>query len=199
MTEDSEKVFKFYVNKRHPSLKYETNLESEQCRHIKPNGEHCNRIVTIGVPLCSQHLMMTKHLKIQKSTIPKAGKGVFAFDPSKGPNTIIFRGSENTGQLICMFDGEIITKAQLNRRYRKFTAPYAVEISDNRYEDAAKRRGVGSLINHSDDPAKINCRLGIRHHKIAIFATKNIKNNKELFCNYGEEYSFYESTHYSTR
>ena len=95
--EDSEKVFKFYVNKRHPSLKFEDNLESEQCRYIKPDEEHCNRMVTIGVPLCSQHLMIEKHLKIQKSTIKGAGKGVFAYDPTKGANAIIFRGSENGG------------------------------------------------------------------------------------------------------
>jgi len=28
MVEESEKVFKFYVNKRHPSLKFEDNLEN---------------------------------------------------------------------------------------------------------------------------------------------------------------------------
>ena len=199
MVEESEKVFKFYINRRHPSLKFEGNLESEQCRYIKPDGEHCNRIVTIGVPLCSQHLMIEQHLKIQKSTIPKAGKGVFACDPNKGANAIVFRGNENVGELIAMYEGEIITRAQLNRRYKKFTAPYAIQISNNRYEDASLRRGVGSLINHTDDLAKVNCRLGIRHSRIAIFATKNIKNNKELFCDYGEEYNFYEPTHYSTR
>ena len=197
--EPSDKVFRFYINKRHPSLVFETALLSEQCRYIKPDGEHCKRNVVLGIPYCSQHLAMEEHLKIKKSTIPRSGKGLFAYDPTRGPNTTIFRGTEEAGDLIRMYEGEIVSKRTLQARYKKFTAPYAIEISNNRYEDGAKVRGVGSYIQHSDDEARINCRIGLRNHKIAIFATKNIRNGKELFADYGDDYRFDEATHYSTR
>ena len=197
--EESDKVFKFYINRRRPKPVYETHLISEQCRYIKPNGEHCTRNVVMSVPWCSQHLGIEKHLKIKKSTIPRSGKGLFAFDPTGGANSIVFRGNEEAGDLICMYDGEIINNAELRRRYGRYTAPYAIQISNNRYEDAARMRGVGSYVQHSDDFNQINCRLGLRNHRIAIFATKNIRNGKELYCDYGDEYSFNEKTHYSTR
>ena len=198
--EPAEKVFRFYINRRHPSMVFETALLSEQCRYIKPDGEHCNRIVVLGIPYCAQHLAMVEHLKIKKSTIPKAGIGLFAYDPTRGPNAIIFRGNQDGGgDLICMYNGEIITNAVANRRYRRFTGPYACRISQNRIEDGAKIRGVGTFVNHSEDENKINCRLGLRNHRIAIFATKNIKNGKELFADYGDDYHFDEPTHYSTR
>ena len=199
MTEESDKVFKFYANRRHPTLIYETHLLCEQCRYIKPDGEHCNRNVVLGLYLCSQHMMMEKGLKIKKSTIPKSGKGLFAFDSRRGQNAIIFRGNEERGDLICRYDGEVINKAELIRRYKKFTAPYGIEISPNRYEDGARIRGIGSFVQHSDDENKINCRLGLNNHRIAIFACKNVKNNRELFADYGPEYNFTEPIHYSTR
>lgn len=197
--EESDKIFRFYINRRNPKPIFETHLMSEQCRYIKPDGEHCKRTVVLGIPLCSQHLAMEKHLKIKKSTIPKSGKGLFAYDPTAGPNSIIFRGNEEAGDLITRYDGEIITRATLNHRYRMFTAPYAVEISNNRYEDGAKIRGVGSYVQHSDDENKINCRLALNNHRIVIFATKNIKNKRELFTNYQKEYGLNDSTHHSTR
>ena len=197
--EPAEKVFKFYINRRHPPLIFETALLSEQCRYIKPDGHHCTRNVVLGIPFCAQHLAMEDHLKIKKSTIPKSGKGLFAYDPNRGPNSIVFRGNEEAGDLITMYEGEIISKAVLQRRYRQYTGPYAVQISNNRYEDAAKIRGVGAYVQHSDDENKINCRLGLRNHRIAIFANKNIKNGRELFADYGGQYQFNEPTHYSTR
>ena len=197
--EESEKIFKFYINRRNPKPIFQTHLLSEQCRYIKPNGDHCNRNVVLGIPFCAQHLAMELHLKIKKSTIPQSGKGLFAYNPRSGPNSIIFRGHEDAGDLICMYDGEIINRAELNRRYKRFTGPYAIQISNNRYEDGAKIRGVGSYVQHSDDENKINCRLGLINHRIAIFATKNIRNGKELYCDYGDEYNFNEKTHYSTR
>ena len=199
MTEESNKVFKFYINKREPKPYFQTNLLSEQCRYIKKDGEHCSRIVVMGVPYCSQHLAMAQHLKIKKSTIPRSGKGLFAYDILRGHNAVIFRGNDERGDLISMYDGEIINNAELNRRYDEFTGPYAAKISNNRYEDGARIRGVGSYVQHSDDEAITNCRLRVRHNRIAIIATKNIKNGKELFANYGDDYIFNEPTHYSTR
>jgi hypothetical protein len=193
--EESDKVFKFYINRRRPKPYYQTHLLAEQCRYLKPDGEHCNRMVVTSIPFCPQHLAIELNLKVKKSTIPHAGKGLFAYDPNKGANAIVFRAN----QLICPYDGEIINNAELRRRYRQFTAPYGIQIANNRYEDAARIRGVGCYVNHSDNENLINCRLAVSNNRIVIKATKIIKNNKELFADYGEDYRFDEKTHYSTR
>jgi hypothetical protein len=197
--EESDKIFKYYINKRNPKPIFQTHLLEEQCRYIKPDGHHCRRIVVLGIPFCSQHLEMELHLKIRKSTIPKSGKGLFAYDRTRGQNAIIFHGHEDAGDLICYYEGEIINNAELRRRYKRFTAPYGLRISQNRVEDGARIRGVGNYIQHSDDENKINCRFALSNHRIVIFATKNIRNGKELFADYGDDYRFDEPTHYSTR
>ena len=197
--EVSNKIFKFYINRRRPKPFFETHLLSEQCRYIRPNGEHCTRNVVMGIPFCPQHLAIQEHLKIKKSTIPHSGKGLFAFDSSRGNNAIVFRGTPQRGDLITMYDGEIIDRHTLEARYRDYTAPYAIRINPDRFEDAAKIRGVGAYVQHSDDNNRINCKLARRGDRIAIIAVKNILNGKELFANYGNEYEFNEPTHYSTR
>lgn len=72
---------------------------------------------------------------IRKSNINNAGLGLFAVDPmNSNPNKVIFP----KGSKIVKYQGEIINTAQLHERYGEQTAPYAVLISTNRYEDAAK-------------------------------------------------------------
>jgi SET domain len=100
------------------------------------------------------------------------------------------------GQFICKYNGEVITITELISRYQKETSPYSAMLHKHNntqmYEDAALRRGIGSLINHSR--TKDNCRLSIRRDStIAVVATKRIENNSEIFLNYGNTYRFNRS------
>jgi hypothetical protein len=201
--EQSDKVFRFYINKNETKPYFEGNLQKEQCRYIKPNGEHCKRMTVIGIPFCPQHLAIELHLKIKKSLIPHSGKGVFCFDQSKGENEIIFRPTGPT-RIICEYDGELINLNTLNERYKynniDFTGPYAFKINDNTYIDGALRRGIGTMINHTNW-TNANCKF-VRYqnsNRVRILAKKNIRNGQELLICYGDQYFFDEPTHYSTR
>jgi hypothetical protein len=140
---------------------------------------------------------MIKHLKIQKSTIPNAGKGLFAIDKSKRSNAVIFQQNA----IICEYYGEMINLQTLNHRYNYHNAPYAIRINKNRYEDAAIERGVASLANHQNylqggnavfRPFKRNIELFMR-----LVAVKPIRNGEEIFADYGSDYDFDDGSSYS--
>lgn len=186
-----------YVNPRHPEEdKYFNHmLLSLQCSFVLSNGQRCKRKCVIGVPCCNSHLPIMYHLQIKQSTIPNAGKGLFVYDKTKNNNEIVFKGNrkvnnkDKKGDIICPYDGEIINKHELEERYGKQTAPYGIRISKDRYEDAAIRRGVGSLVNHQRPS---NCEFIISNGVIKLRAINNLRNGDELFINYGNEYHFDE-------
>ena len=179
-------VFTFYDNAdpQHP-YEFHLSLEARRCVHRNPatNGL-CKRTVCIGLDLCFQHLEIDKHLKIKPSTINGAGKGLFAFNHKLDANDILFR----KGDIICRYEGQFINEAELVRRYRDKTAPYALILKKNECMDSAHQRYIGSLINHkpkSQSNAEYGAVLNQRNnHYINTKAVKNIKNNSELFVPY---------------
>jgi len=131
-------------------------------------------------------LLKFRHLRILESTIEGAGKGVFALDKSRPHGVIIFKKNSE----ICKYDGHIISKSENDDRYGiNHTAPYSYSIRgtgrEKKVEDAACHRGVGSLINHSNQP---NAHALQRHGRILIFASRDIRNGEEVFTDYGADY-----------
>ena len=102
--------FNFFVNNH---VAFECPINSIRCIAHNVNGSRCKRRVCIGTPYCFSHLPIYLHLKIMPSTIPQAGKGLFAFDKTKGNDEIIFK----KGNVICAYGSEFITHAELNDRY----------------------------------------------------------------------------------
>ena len=139
--------------------------------------------------------MSQKFLQIRTSTIEGAGDGLYA---RKGPiddrSIVVFKA----GDVVCQYNGEVISQENLEERYgSRNTAPYAVLLNSNRREDGALARGVGTLINHN--VRKQNCRIAInRNNRAQIVATKNIRNGDELFVSYGRSYRFNEDVETST-
>jgi len=176
------------------------NLECKECVFINPRTRtRCKRRVCIGLDLCFQHLETVKHLKIKKSTIRNAGKGLFAYVKNQNNHYIVFR----EGDVICNYKGDVININELERRYHDKTGPYAFQWGynkDNYYIDAANERYYSALINHSEDPnVKFEDDLSQRG-LIEVIALKDIKNNEELLSNYGNEYNFNEDgVTYSTK
>ena len=103
----------------------------------------------IGLTYCHIHTKQYLKLQIKKSIIPDYGKGLFAYGP---PNEIIFKKD----------NGEIIDEKTLISRYEEYTAPYAIRLHRNKYEDEATIRGIGSIANHSDNESIINARFSIK-------------------------------------
>jgi len=184
----------WYDNPNRPNdeVIFNGQLESHRCSFIMANRQQCKRKCIIGLPCCHSHLPVKYHIEIKNSLIPHSGKGLFGKDKTRPAGAIIFRA----GDTICPYYGEFINQTTLDRRYGQrqpdnledeLTAPYAVEVRRGQYEDAALKRGVGSLINQK--PRRLcNCRLGnpnAQNH-VSIKASKNIQNGEEeLYVDYG--------------
>ena len=187
--------FKYYIGN---NLHFVGNLHCERCIATNKNGSQCKRQVCIGLPYCFSHLQSLKYLKIKPSTIPNAGKGLFASQTGVRPNAVVF----NTNAVIIEYAGEIITSREIIQRYNYYNAPYAIRINSNRYEDAALERGAASLANHEEyttgnavfRPFKRNNQDFMR-----LIATKPIRNGEEIFADYGADYDFNDNTSYTTK
>jgi hypothetical protein len=184
-----------YFHWHAPNNEWDEELAKFRCEGINKNGTQCKRSVIIGLPLCFQHTASVYHLKIKPSTIPNAGLGLFAYDRTKADNEIVFKPGDD----ICNYFGEVVTKEILDERYGDHTAPYGIVVSanQNKYEDTALQRGIGSLINHKVK-SRTNCKFVNNYHFIKIRSHKNIRNGVELFINYGNDYRFDDDVNYST-
>jgi len=192
----------WYQNPRRPDddIIFNGELESLRCDFVKLDGQRCKRRCVIGLPCCHSHLPIKYHIEIKKSSIDVAGKGLFAKDKSHGDFGIVFK----KGDKICPYYGELIDRETLDDRYGNdklgLTAPYAVAVHRNQFEDGALRRGVGSLINHKPR-GQANCELSNpnKNNRISIRALKNIRNGDELFLSYGRSYQMnLPYVHYDT-
>lgn len=182
--------FFFLINN---NISFQCNLRCNNCISTNTNGSRCKLRSCIGTPYCWIHLLYIKHLRIKYSTNPRAGKGLFVMSKQHDDNEIVFRN----GDIIIEYGGEIITNNALDNRYGDYTAPYAIRHG-NRIEDGACIRGAGTVINHAPT-AQANARFSLsRNGQFRIIATKNIRNNREIFCNYGRNYRFNEPTSHRT-
>lgn len=174
-----------------------SRMMSGRCRANTKRGPQCKKRCCIGIEYCRSHLPIVKHLQIQKSTIPNAGLGLFAHRENAVPNAIVFKKN----QTIIPYEGEIIDAEELIDRYGQYTAPYGLQIYNDEYVDGALRRGVGNIANQR--PNHNNCRLVMDHrnHRAVLKATKNIRQDQEIFCDYGDDYHLPEDEgfHYYTK
>ncbi len=172
---------------------FHCNLNCKRCEGVNKNGTQCKLQVCIGLPYCWRHLRSIYHLKVAESGIENAGKGVFAYDPTK---EIVFR----KGDFICYYDGELINQDEINRRYsvHDITAPYAYKIgaNSNTYIDAACERGIGGMFNFKPFVGKRNPNnaKGRKYgNKVKVIALKDIHNGHEIFLDYGIMYDVQEN------
>ena len=187
--------FKFYVGDQ---VQFQCDIESQRCISNNKNGLRCNRKVCIGTKYCWTHLLYLKHLKIKNSTLPDAGKGLFAMNPALEANALIFR----RGDLIIDYQGEFINDAELEDRYGEYTGTYAARLKRNVVEDCACERGVGSIANQANrangNNAILRANYQVHPQRIQLKASRDIRNNLEIFVDYGDEYQLDEDTHSTT-
>ena len=176
---------------------FDCRFHSKQCQFIKPNGQRCRNKVVMGLPLCHTHLLSQKHLKIKVSTIPYAGKGLFALNKSQAENAIIFK----KGEKIIDYTGEHIDLQELNHRYGEYTAPYVLLVNRDNFIDPACERSVGAFANTKLRKNDNNATFSVsnRNGTASIKATKNIRNGDEIFVYYGNQYNLNEDTIHKTK
>lgn len=167
-------------------------LKTKFCSEITKKGEHCRRKCVTPFEYCPIHLEKYK-LKIKDSTIPNAGKGLFAYMRNVPQTHIVFKRND----IIIPYIGNIVNNKEIDEIYGpNTTAPYAFchgRRWNSRCTDGACRRGVGAFLNHGDRSNKINAavRYDTRKKEFIVYATKEIKNNQEIFINYGDDYEFH--------
>lgn len=191
-------------------------LTCDRCTGTSKSGARCSRRVCIGLPLCWQHLLSEKHVRVRASTIPAAGKGLFAM--LTGPQLkrtgraapVVFR----KGDRILTYTGELIGHRELTRRYDdrsvhppvEYTAPYTFElerVAPAAFVDSACQRGAASLVNHTNRARDANATFRAvgrgRQARIDLVALKAIRHGDEIFAHYGPAYLFDDGAQHATR
>lgn len=199
---DMPREFVFY-----PDPQFKCDLVKMQCtaRCKNGNGPRCKRDVVIGLDKCWTHLMKDHKLKIKETSLRNLTfKGLFAWDKTKGEHAKIF----NQGDLIVPYNGEVLTLAEMEGRYGEGddnTAPYVIENDKTeRFEDAACKRTAASISNQASGRFRNNAKLDFHpddenDKTIYLIATKDIKNKKEIFCDYGQVYRLDDAIIHRTR
>lgn len=190
--------FQFKSQDQGPNQRgFACNLQCAQCSATARNGQQCKKNACIGVPFCWMHLLSQHNLRIKESSIPGAGKGLFAMSRNTPSDGIVFQKD----QVICRYYGEAVTQDILQERYGDYTAPYGIHVRGTAFEDAGCKRGIGSLANHAPN-SRANARYSYQLHNGSpvsfIRATKNIRNGSEVLVNYGRDYNFAEGTQQQT-
>jgi len=121
-------------------------------------------------------------LHVKKSTLPKAGKGLFTDSDIK------------KGEIVCEYEGEKITWKEAERRNDLDKGGYVYYISDKNCVDAWDyKKTFGRYANDAAGIGRIN---GYRNNsvydvirgRVYIRATSNIKAGSEIFVSYGPQY-----------
>lgn len=189
-------IMKFTFTSR--DNRFSCNMQCTRCTCKTKTGATCRRRSCIGTGYCWAHLLEVRHLRIKRSDQgPGAGRGLFAVDLSikPGSRASVFR----KGDFIVDYDGQRVTAATVERRYGEWTAPYTVQNAnlEDGYEDAACRRGVGSIANQSK--TRPNAEFVSFGSRVALFALKAIRNHTEVLVDYNGEYQLDEPTRHVTR
>ena len=121
-------------------------------------------------------------LKVKKSTLPAAGKGLFTLNDVK------------KGEIVCEYEGERITWAEAIVRNDKNKGGYVYYINKNNCIDAYHY--LDTFGRYANDAAGVGRISGFRNNstyeviknRVFIRATRNIPANSEIFVSYGRSY-----------
>ncbi len=151
-----------------------------QCHRCNANtkaGVRCKK-KTLRGDKCWMHLQLIDNLRIKKSQLPNTGFGLYS---GKSPIRKNSKVIEYTG----------------NVSHHELSGPYVLEVSRNRFIDAANTKHTGGFANscRTKDKKAKNCKgnncnftYDRRNKKAYISSVKNIKPNEELFASYGNNY-----------
>lgn len=179
---------------------YSSPLVAGRCHGETPTKRRCKRKACLGYPLCHAHNASRYGVQSRVSTIPGAGRGLFA------------TRKLSKDSWLCPYVGENTTMSFVHLRYPgEMTAPYVVGLPNGLAVDSACLRGIGSLANalFSDKNEVLSVS---RHNTVLRYrsvgdgipgmwlkTTKLIKPGDEIFLWYGHDYKLQQGTHKTTR
>jgi hypothetical protein len=186
-------ILKFFFYDR-GNVMYDCIVDCKQCEATAKNGNRCKIKTCFSLPFCHIHLPKEYGVKVKQSTIPQAGKGLFATKEFK------------VNELICPLWGNEKSIQQHDQEYgNNNTAPYSVQLNRNTIIDGSCKRYVGHNANtklNADGSSSLqrsNAKISINRrstYKINLKATKTIKEGDEIFVYYGNEYQIPENYEY---
>ena len=158
--------------------------ECSKCIAINKNGSRCKNSTCRQYPYCWIHLKSQKGTQVKDSTIPDAGKGLFATQKFKPNELITYYSAKN-----------VLENPQPQDLLEK---RYVLQVGQNKYLDSEpKQNFVGRYINSIKNTGKrSNVRFSrqprVRQYKdrnvVPIFTTKHVKAGDEFLLNYGLDY-----------
>ena len=127
------------------------------------------------------HALETDYLYIEESQLTNAGKGLFTAIP-------IYKD-----EIIAYFDGEILTKEEVNFRIKNKQDQYFINQLDGSILDSLHSNCFAKYANDATgfmtSNYKNNAQISLdEKEKICLIATKKIKVGEEIFCSYGKKY-----------
>jgi len=158
-------------------MKHHSINVTKRCAYRGKKGR-CKNDTTVTHPYCSKHTKKVLGLSVHKSSIPKAGKGLFAERDFK------------KGEQICKYGGEILTVDQYDKRYKDDSmGAYGIQLDEKRVIDAAKTTaGVARYAcDYHGSGKKPNAEYISDDDEVWIVATKKIKAGDEIFTDYGDD------------
>jgi len=177
---------------------YTTDVHCQTCTQPR-----CSRRTCMILPMCWQHARLILHLQVKDSTIPNAGRGLFAFAATKAARdacVVLWR----RGDYIAPLNGRPTSAEQLQASYGDHTAPYAASSSIKKtghpFIDALGKRYIAHYANtrvgrpradgcRSSVKAGTNCKLSARSDGLMwLQATKPIRSGDEILTYYGAAY-----------
>ena len=141
------------------------NKDGKQCRSLTCNGAHCWR-----------HMRQVLGVKIGKSTIPGAGRGLFtARDFKKGEKIALYTGD--------VIEGDVDDANE---------SAYIFASKNNINIDAARRNtATGRMINAprgTNRGTNVEFKINPRTAEVTIKATRNLRKGEEVLVGYGPQY-----------
>ncbi|MCO6466523.1 MAG: SET domain-containing protein [Bradyrhizobiaceae bacterium] len=150
-----------------------------RCAYVGKNGR-CTRDTSITHPYCGKHTREVLGVRVAKSTVPMAGRGLFAERDFK------------KGEYIAQYGGEILTTEQYDKRYADDAmGAYGVQLDADRVIDARKTSaGVARYAcDYHGSKRKPNAEYVADDEKdeVWVVATRAIKKGDEILTDYGDD------------
>ena len=147
---------------------------SQQCEADTLAGNRCRNRTARGRH-CWQHLKKEQGLRVKASGVPNAGLGLYA--TRRIPK----------GRVIARYEGEEMTRTQVQRRYGSKRGEYVYCKSKRKCRDARRSNaGVARFANDSrGTKQRNNARLTTA---FSLKATANIPAGRKVLASYGAAY-----------
>ncbi|MCS6999415.1 MAG: SET domain-containing protein-lysine N-methyltransferase [Bacteroidota bacterium] len=155
-----------------------TEYITKQCAYVGADGQRCRRLTTLTHPYCYHHTRIVHGVEVRESTIPGAGKGLFA----------VRRLPKDT--FLFYYDGDRLSVQEYTERYAELgVGPYAIELNATTVIDARRTdAGVARFIcSYHGSGRKPNVQYYTTGTCVEVWTIRTIEPGEELLADYGEE------------